>query len=351
MTIPRPPRLTARDHHALVTLARLRYLTIPLAVAHLGLSADGAYRLLRRLAREGFIRTVRWNPRDRLGPPSVVAVLTAKGAQVVAEEGGLDPASLHRVLKSTAARARDVAAGFITTLAHDLDVLVLHAVLERASPEIGQPHWGVALRAPFTTDPTRLTSPERNRLTVHPGGIVTYVPDATSLVETGGTPGVLFLELETGKARTPELIGVVKAAKMHAVWRQLLRAPDIPGLGTIDPEAIRFVVWCPTTRFRDGFLAGARRVLDGRALPLVAVAGDDLPLRPPAGLLKASVPAWITEVAAKAGGDVWHGISGLAGHHLHDHDASAGRQNAPGRVRPPEGLPWDPFGPTPLISA
>lgn len=347
MTTPRPLRLTTRDRYALATLARLRYLTIPLAVAHLGLTADGAYRLLRRLAREGYIRTVRWSPGDRVGPPSIVAVLTAKGAGIVGDEGALDRAALQRVVRGTAGRARDVAAGFITTLAHDLDVLMLATVLTRVHPGVGVPLFGVTFHAPLTTDLGRLSASEQRRLG-STGGRVAYLPDAVLPVPRGA----LLVELETGKGgRTAEQVGAVKAAKMHAVWRALQASPTIPGLGEVDPFAARFAIWAPTSTYRDGVLAGARRVLNGRDLPLVVAAGDDLPLRVPTSIPKVLVHAWVGDLAATAGDPIWHDLEGrLVGAFTHQ-EVAVGLQNAPGRVLDSPPVSYDPYGGPPLISA
>lgn len=348
MPAPHPPHrsapLTVSALAALHLVAQLRYLTVPLLVAHLGVSPDAAYRLIRRLTRSWLLRSVRWGRSSHDGPPAVVCVLTARGAAALVNAGLADRLTMTRLVRATSARARDVAAGLVTTLGHDLDVLELHALLVLAARARGDvtlwwPQWGLAFRAPLLTDPAIFDVAGRLRLlgdrrgTASPS--VTYVPDAVVLLDdASGRRHVLFLEVETGKGgRTAGAIGAVKAAKMLALWMATCRSKNVEGIGSVDPALIRFTTWCPSDVFRDSFFSGARRVLSGAALPLVAASATLVPLHLPPGLQKGQVAAWMTAAAAPILGPVWVDTGG-----------------APVSLIPDAGLPGPPAAPPPAAS-
>lgn len=302
-------------------IARLRYVTIPLLVVHLGLSPDSAYRLLRRLTNAGLLRSFPWRSGARVGPPSSVSILTPKGARLLVDADLHDRLPMTRLLKSTSARAHDVQAGLVTTLGHDLDVLQFHALLTLSARQRGDitlwwPTWNEAYKAPLCVDFTLLSVAERVRLFGErqpsvPSSIA-YVPDATIILDgADGTRSVVFFELETGKGgRSAQAIGAVKAAKMHAVFQHLASGHELPLLGRPRLQDIRFAVWCPTNGFRDGILAGARRVLSGETLPFLATSATFVPLLLPAGLQKGQVVSWLEAKAAPLLTSAWTDVSG-----------------------------------------
>ena len=320
-TLASSPRTTA-TLAAIGLAARLRYVTIPLLVAHLGISPDAAYQRLRRLTRDGLLRSFPWKSGARLGPPSIVSILTTKGAALLIDAGRENRAELTRLLKSTSARAHDVEAGLVTTLAHDLDVLMFHALLTitlsaRGDSTLWWPTWNQAYRACLDGDVlARLSVAERLRLCgerepASPVSI-TYVPDATIIVERAdGLHTIFFVELETGKGgRTADLIGAVKAAKIQAVWQDVQRTGQLAGIGRVTTADLRFAVWCPTGVFRDGFLAGCHRVIGHGALPILAVSAGDIPIRLPASTSKSDVVVVLRRMASGLLEPVWVNSAG-----------------------------------------
>ena len=300
------PALSPQERATLHLAVQLRFLTIPLVVCFLDCSPDSAYRRLRRLVRLGFLRSERWQPGSTAGPPSIVAALTAKGARALANEAPV-PKPITALVRRSAARLRKVAAGQITTLAHDLAALLFVGLLRRAYPADGSPHVGapllgerLRLRRTVALDHIPVTVLGRLGL-LGPGGTeqLSYLPDAIIPWADGDKAGALFLELETGAGgRLPADIGAQKATQFAALWARLQTMPVLDRLGPLDLDAVHFVLWCPNEHFRRKALEGAARVLDS-PLPLVTLTADDVQLAPPPGTAKEALPGWMTENATR----------------------------------------------------
>lgn len=346
------------DIGALELVARLRYVTIPLLVAHLSRSPDASYRLVRRLVRDGLLRSFVFGRAQREGPPSVVCVLTARGAGALADAGIEERAALTRILKSTSARARDVESGLITTLGHDLDVLTFHALLtlwarRQEGLTLWWPQWTQAFAVQLEpASVAALTSSERLRIAGGAAGLagdVAYVPDAVIRMEAGDATALLFVEVETGKgSRRPEAIGAVKGAKMLALQHRMERTGDLEGIGRVAASGVRFVTWCPTTSFRDRFLVGVRRVTKGELLPILAVSDAELSLRIPPGTPKAEVAPTLSRMASAFGGEIWTGLVPGAQRPAAALTTSVARETLAVGTSAPM-LPFDPFGDRPLL--
>ncbi len=299
-------RLTPDERGVLQLAVQLRYLTVPLLVCFLDCSADSSYRRLRRLCRLGLLRSVRWQPGAKAGMPSIVAALTAKGAHVLADSAPV-PKTVTTLVRRSAARLRKVAAGEITTLAHDLAALLLVGLFRRAFPHGGDPQAGTALLGerlclPRTVPLDRIPVTVLSRLGLllpgH-GEQFTYLPDAVLPWRANDRHGALFLEVETGKGgRLPSDIGAHKATQFAALWTRLQCGVPLDRLDAVDPDAIAFLLWCPTEHFRRKALDGVARVVID-PLPLVTLTGDDVPLAPPSGLRKDALRLWMAETATR----------------------------------------------------
>ncbi len=300
------PALTPHERATLQLAVQLRYLTVPLLVCFLDCSPDSAYRRLRRLTRLGLLRSERWQPGFATGPPSIVAALTAKGAHAFA---GTDPVpkNVTILVRRSAARLRKVAAGEITTLAHDLATLLLVGLVRRAfppdrDPRAGAPLLGERFRLRRTVPLDRIPVNVLGRLgLLVPGqdAELSYLPDAILPWTNGDKAGALFLEVETGAGgRLPADIGVQKATQFAALWARLQTAPALDRLGPLDLDAVHFVLWCPTEHFRRKALDGVARVT-AEDLPLLTLTADDVPLAPPPGLPKGMLQGWMAESAVR----------------------------------------------------
>lgn len=299
-------RLTPDERAVLQLAVQLRYLTVPLLVCYLDCSPDSAYRRLRRLCQLRLLRSVRWQPGAKAGMPSIVAAITAKGAHALAGDGPV-PKPITTLVRRSASRLRKVATGEITTLAHDLAVLLLVGLLQRAfpadgTPAVGAPLLGERYRLPRTVPLDRIPVTALSRLgLLAPGsdGQVSYLPDAVLPWTDGAQRGALFLEVETGAGgRLPADIGAQKATQFAALWARLQGGAPLDRLGAIDPTVVHFVLWCPTEHFRRNALDGVARVIEGD-LPLLALASDDVPLALSTNLRKAEVRLRMAEIAAR----------------------------------------------------
>jgi|GEM_PF-6123112 hypothetical protein len=295
------------DERAVLQLAvQLRYLTVPLLVCFLDCSPDSAYRRLRRLCQLELLRSVRWQPGAKAGMPSIVAALTAKGAGVLAGDAPI-PKAITILVRRSAARLRKVAAGEITTLAHDLAVLLLVGLFRRAFSQGGSPAAGtavlgeryrLALTIPLDRIPVTVLSRLGLLMPGH-GEHFSYLPDAVLPWNVGDRRGALFLEVETGMGgRLPADIGAHKATQFAALAARLTTAAPLERLGTLDSDATVFLLWCPNEHFRRRALDGIARVVTD-PLQLVTLTGDDVPLALPPGIRKDALRPWMAETAER----------------------------------------------------
>lgn len=309
----------ARRLGLLSLVATVRLCTVFHMVAITGWSYDRCYRELDRLARTGFVDRVKpYAPRGEGSAPHIY-ILTAEGAQRLANAGAGPLPEFQRIAKNLAVFRRTLEANRPVQRDHRLWSSLVATLLIAGARVVDPSAYATTIRfdrerslsVDLTSYASHIDAKHRPLISPDPTKLqVPLLPDASFLLHCTRrgeqVTHAVIAEVETGFGERPEKdLAIAKSWKMRALADAFARDRMFDGAALTPTSELRSVVWCRTAALEQRFFDGATTVFGDARSPLWITSGDVMPLSIPTATKKRDIAAAAAALVQNVQSPIW----------------------------------------------